>query len=104
MVELIHVGYPCWNVNVIQKIFSTKQVKVITSIPLSLCGRDEGKLSKGLRQQNVWMTIWKFQVTNGVKKFISRPCKYILPTSQNIKRTKSIENYLALFAFVTLNQ
>lgn len=49
-----------------------------------------------MRQQRIWKHIWSLNVANGVKSFIWRVCKEILPTHSNLHRRKIAVEHLFL--------
>jgi ribonuclease HI len=53
--------------------------------------RLKGECSKGAKPEAMWKMIWSLQIPNSAKMFIWRACNKILPTKDNLRRRKIIE-------------
>ena len=59
-------------------------------------GKGKGECSRPGQGNVVWQYLWHMQVPNSTKVFLWRPCKSILPTKDNLKRRKVVQDDLCL--------
>ena len=57
----------------------------------------KGECSKGTKPKAMWKMIWGLQIPNAAKMFLWRACNTILPTKDNLKRRKVIEEDSCIF-------
>jgi hypothetical protein len=57
----------------------------------------KGECSRGTKPQAMWKTIWGLQIPNAAKMFLWRACNNILPTKDNLKRRKVLEEDTCTF-------
>lgn len=108
-----------WKSDLINQLFIPDDVKVISTIPLSIIDRDDklvwfiaknglfsiksayhfyhsmfissrGETSTNRIPKQAWTTIWKLFAFNRTKIFIWRACKEIPPTYQNLAKMRII--------------
>ena len=48
--------------------------------------------SKFLNQKKFWNRIWKLRVPNKIKTFLWQACSEALPTKENLKKRKNLED------------
>lgn len=116
-------GEQKWNLNLIKHSFSLEEAHFILGIPLTKANREDklvwaytsngvhsvksayhlhntwmnknqGVSSTGTGKKQIWKHIWNLNVANGVKSFLWRACKEILPTCLNLYRRKILQDSL----------
>lgn len=109
------------NITLLREIFNMEDQAAIQSVPISCTGQPDQLVWHGTRkgvfsvssayhmlkeQENgtqpenssggghnaIWKGIWKMKSTNGVKNFMWRACKNLLPTKDNLLRKRVIED------------
>jgi hypothetical protein len=118
--DLIEDNPVQWNRPFIFQNFEEEEATAICNIPLSRFHQDDkiiwrvtktgefsvrsayhlekerieklkGECSKGVKPETMWKMIWRLQIPNSAKMFIWRACNKILPTKDNLRRRKIIE-------------
>ncbi|XP_059436470.1 uncharacterized protein LOC132169451 [Corylus avellana] len=59
--------------------------------------RLKGECSTGVRTQAVWKMIWGLKVPHSAQVFLWRACNKILPTKDNLKKRKVVEDDICIF-------
>lgn len=54
----------------------------------------QGKGSNSTRSRDLWAGIWKLQIPNAARMFLWRACSNILPTKDNLKRRRVVNDDL----------
>lgn len=61
--------------------------------------RKQGEGSRPSLGNMVWKYLWNMQVPNSTKVFLWRACKSILPTKDNLKRRKIVQDDLCFLYY-----
>jgi hypothetical protein len=59
--------------------------------------RKKGESSNGARPLDVWKKIWGLKIPDTTKLFLWRACNKILPTKDNLKKRKVLEDDTCIF-------
>lgn len=123
MADLIDPDTNCWNLPLIEEVFTMDEAKIISSIPLSplkpndlliwrcmsngqftvrsayhmekeLQTSNKGEGSSSTHNEELWRTGWQLRVPDIVKMFIWRAYNNLLPTKENIFHRKIVADML----------
>jgi hypothetical protein len=123
--ELVDGSTCGWNSALVHEIFHEQEAALICNIPLSRYSQPDriiwspttsgdfsvksayhldmeskakakGECSRPGQGNVVWQYLWNMQVPNSTKVFLWRACKGILPTKDNLKRRKVVQDDLCL--------
>ncbi|KAG6721291.1 hypothetical protein I3842_03G106200 [Carya illinoinensis] len=109
--DLINPSQRSWKKELLQEMFSEPEIQGITSIPISLGGREDKMfwsftangmytVKSGYHHQRqvealestVWKKIWQLKVAPAVKIFIWKVCNEAIPTLANLKKRRVVED------------
>jgi hypothetical protein len=121
--DLIDGDTRWWNKTMLETLFSSEEVHLIQSLPVSHSNREDRCIWRGTkngifsvrsayfllqemetnggaswsghgRNHGVWSRLWKLRIANGDKHFLWRACNDILPTRSNLYKKKIVEDEL----------